>query len=250
MSFEVHPLNEGYYTIGFDKVFHEFNPDIDDLKARPKGSLLVEIQPFLIKTPNDIILLDTGLGFHLRTGPLKIYENLRQHGVEPEDVNMVLVSHLHKDHAGALNFLNAEGESQVSFPNATYYVSEDEYNYGIEKGATSYIVQDFGFLKNYSAVSWLGKEGKVNDYISYKQDGGHCKHHTSFTIRGEGETYFFGGDNAPQQNQMLVRYIAKYDYDGETAMALRKAYSEQGIKEHWYFLFYHDLKNPVYQLKA
>ena len=57
------PLSEGTFTIDKSKLFIPFDPGADDLQSRPAGSLLVEIQPFAIITPEDVLLLDTGLGF-------------------------------------------------------------------------------------------------------------------------------------------------------------------------------------------
>ena len=57
--------------------------------------------------------------------------------------------------------------------------------------------------------------------------------------------YFFGGDDAPQLQQMKTRYAAKYDYDGKKAMELRQKWWEEGEEEGWTFLFYHDIKTPV-----
>jgi hypothetical protein len=46
---------------------------------------------------------------------------------------------------------------------------------------------------------------------------------------------------------MKSRFKAKYDYDGEAAMQLRRQWWQQGEKEKWTFLFYHDIKYPVYR---
>ena len=56
------PLSEGTFTIDKTKLFVPFDEDVHDLQQRPVGSLLVEIQPFVIITSKDILLLDTGLG--------------------------------------------------------------------------------------------------------------------------------------------------------------------------------------------
>jgi hypothetical protein len=66
-----------------------------------------------------------------------------------------------------------------------------------------------------------------------------------YLIDDHKDKIFFGGDIAPQLKQMKMRYIAKYDYDGKKAMALRKQYAEEGHREGWKFLFYHDVKTPV-----
>ena len=60
---QVIPLSEGTFTIDKTKLFIPFDDEFHDLQQRPVGSLLVEIQPFIIITSKDILLLDTGLGF-------------------------------------------------------------------------------------------------------------------------------------------------------------------------------------------
>ncbi|MCZ0211847.1 hypothetical protein OZK63_41550, partial [Streptomyces sp. UMAF16] len=60
---QVIPLSEGSFTIDKSKIFVPFNLEADNLHNRPIGSLLVEVQPFVVITEKDIILLDTGLGF-------------------------------------------------------------------------------------------------------------------------------------------------------------------------------------------
>ena len=58
------PLSEGVFTIDKTKIFIPFDLKKDELQARASGSLLVEVQPFVVITKKDILLLDTGLGFH------------------------------------------------------------------------------------------------------------------------------------------------------------------------------------------
>jgi hypothetical protein len=63
------------------------------------------------------------------------------------------------------------------------------------------------------------------------------------------EFIFFGGDEAPQLQQMRHRFVAKYDFDGRRAMELRQQWWSQGEQEGWTFLFYHDVKNPTFSFK-
>ncbi|RYG54838.1 MAG: MBL fold metallo-hydrolase, partial [Chitinophagaceae bacterium] len=116
------PLSEGVFTIGHDKLFLPFDQEADELNERSRGSLLVEIQPFLIELGNELILLDTGLGFANESGQLQIHQNIRNCGYEPSDITKVLLSHLHKDHAGGVAFKDKKGKLQPSFPEALYYI--------------------------------------------------------------------------------------------------------------------------------
>ncbi len=248
MNATITPLNEGYYTIGFDKIFFPFNPDIDILEERSWGSLLVEIQPFLIQTERQNILIDAGLGFlNEKTGVLKIEENLAERGLRRSDITDVVMSHLHKDHAGGLLY-EKNGEQILAFENAVHHINEKEYeNATDEKNALSYDIEKIKLLPSLADISWFAG-GQVFDFMNYEQDGGHCPYHTSFVMTFENGIYFFGGDVAPQIKQLKFRYIAKYDVDGRRSAELRTEYAKRGKDEDWTFMFYHDVSMPMSKL--
>ena len=238
-------LSEGAFTIDKTKLFVPFDTAKDDLQARPTGSLLVEVQPFVVITPDDVLLLDAGLGFS-SGGKLQIHQNLADAGLNPFEVTKVLVSHLHKDHSGGLSEIDADGKRQLAFPGATYYVQQQELDFAFEKGFPSYVTEDLECLRDASQVVLLNGDGVLDGYIRYEVTGAHCPYHQAFWIVDGGETVFFGADVAPQLQQMRTRFVAKYDYDGKKAMELRSRWWEQGEKEGWTFLFYHDIKTPVF----
>src|SRR5450631_3845066 len=98
---QIIPLSEGAFTVDKTKEFVTFDPDVDDLQKRSAGSLLVEVQPFLVVTEKDILLLDTGLGFE-KDQDLQVRQLIRNAGFDPDSVTKVLISHLHKDHVGGM----------------------------------------------------------------------------------------------------------------------------------------------------
>ncbi|MBS1604494.1 MAG: MBL fold metallo-hydrolase [Bacteroidetes bacterium] len=268
---QIIPLSEGAFTIDRTKRFVPFDTGKDDLQERPVGSLLVEIQPFAIVTSEDILLIDTGLGFSVN-GELQLYHNLRRAGIDPGRVTKVLMSHLHKDHAGGISGDSASiagsapgaggasitggsfsggarssvvASRELSFPNAQYYVQRKELDYAFEKGPTSYIPEELLCLKDSPRVTLLDGDGVIDGYIRYVVTGAHCPYHQVFWVVDGGETAFFGGDVAPQLQQMKSRFVAKYDYDGKRAMELRQEWWERGGEEGWTFLFYHDVNTPT-----
>jgi len=237
------PLSEGAFTVDKTKVFVPFDLQKDSIGQRPAGSLLVEIQPFVVITANDILLFDTGLGFKNSEGLLQIHSNLLNHGISPGDVTKVLLSHLHKDHAGGLTGDNHE----LSFAGADYYVNKDEFKFAFEKGSPSYDTSDLTILKNSDRLKLTEGNGSIDGYIQYEVTGAHSPFHQVFHVKEEGKHIFFGGDVAPQLQQMKTKYRAKYDYDGKKSMDLRKEWWELGKEEKWTFLFYHDIKCPIYE---
>jgi len=243
---KIFPLSEGEFTIGHDKIFAPFNPVTDELNDRPTGSLLVEVQPFLVITDKDIMVLDTGLGFKDADGQLQIHANLRQLGYEPSQVTKVLLSHLHKDHAGGVLNKDENGGLQPTFPYARYYIYRAEADYALETGYPSYHPDELEPLFSSGQVQWLdGEEGTIDGYIHFTHSGAHCPQHIVYLIEVDGEKVFFGGDEAPQLKQMKIKYVAKYDFDGKKAMQLREQYAAKGREENWQFLFYHDVKQPM-----
>ena len=241
------PLSEGAFTIDKTKLFVPFDTEKDNLQQRSIGSLLVEVQPFVIITADDVLILDTGLGFE-KDGMLQIHANLRAAGINAQEVTKVLMSHLHKDHAGGISIPRGDDPQtrELSFPNATYYIQRKELEYAFEKGPTSYIREELAGLQNNPRVVLLDGDGVLDGYIKYQVTGAHCPYHQVFWIVDGGETIFFGGDVAPQLQGMKSRFVAKYDYDGKKAMELRQEWWEKGQAEGWTFLFYHDVKVPSF----
>ena len=239
------PLSEGTFTVDKSKLFIPFDTVAEDLKSRSAGSLLVEVQPFAVITSDDVLLFDAGLGFQ-KDGVLQLHQNLMNNGINPTEVTKVLISHLHKDHAGGISSTNAAGSArELAFPGATYYVQRRELDFAFEKGFPSYITDELDCLKNASNVALVEGNGVIDGYIRFELTGAHCPYHQVFWIVDEGEKIFFGGDVAPQIHQMKSRFIAKYDFDGRKCMELRQQWWKLGQEEKWTFLFYHDLKTPV-----
>lgn len=242
------PLTEGSFTVDASKKFISFDINSDNLQDRSKGSLLVEIQPFLLITDKDYLLLDAGLGFLTGQGNLQLHQNLMNNGINPSDITKVLVSHLHKDHSGGLTVKDDKsGKKMPAFPQAKYYINQAEFDYGIAQDGKSYIASEFESLRDSSNLIMTGDSGTIDHYIHYKVTAAHSPHHQAFWVEDEGKTYFFGGDVAPQLSQMKNRFVAKYDYDGRKSMELRQQYLKEGTEGKWTFLFYHDIKTPYYQ---
>ena len=238
------PLSEGAFTVDKSKKFIPFDINNDDLQQRNKGSILVEIQPFVVITSRDIILLDTGLGFADEHNQLQIHKNLAAKGINSSDVTKVLMSHLHKDHTGGIAYPN---KKIISFENANYYINKNEWNFATEKESASYRVNDFLLLEKNRKLIFVEGDGIIDDYIHYKVTGAHCPYHQVFKIIEDNQIVFYGGDVAPQLQQMKNRFKAKYDFDGAAAMELRQQWWKEGEREKWTFLFYHDIKTPVFQ---
>jgi glyoxylase-like metal-dependent hydrolase (beta-lactamase superfamily II) len=230
-------LYEGSFSVDVTKTFLPFDPSVHDPKDRP-ASLFIYVQPFLVETGNDLIILDTGLGFHNEKGEMIIHENIRNAGYSPEDVSLVLMSHLHFDHAGGM-INKTEGKVSLSFPNAEYVIQRGEWEAAYSKPSRSYKTEIFDFLHRSGSVHFIEGSGQFNREIAFELTGGHCENHQVFLIREDDQTIFFGADILPEPEQLLRKFIAKYDFDGRRSMELRQEYGLKAAEEHWECLFYH-----------
>jgi glyoxylase-like metal-dependent hydrolase (beta-lactamase superfamily II) len=247
-----YPLSEGSFTIDHTKVFVPFNSANEQLQDRPKGSLLVEIQPFVVVTNHDIILLDTGLGYFSNTGILQIHDHLMKIGIDPSSVTKVFMSHLHKDHAGGISYIHPiHKERFISFPYAKYYIQKREFELAMSGTSPSYLAEQVQILEDFSGVVWLEEEeGIIDHLIHYKITAGHSKYHQVAWIKENNKILFFGGDEAPQLQQMKSKFVAKYDLDGKRAMEWRQQWWQEGLIENWTFAFYHDIQYPTYHQQS
>jgi glyoxylase-like metal-dependent hydrolase (beta-lactamase superfamily II) len=241
----IYPLSEGSFTIDKTKIFLPFNTEKDELQQRPVGSLLVEVQPFVITINNEVILIDAGLGFSYHN-QLQLVNNLQAIGLQATAITKVLMSHLHKDHAGGISQKNSLGHYQLAFKNATYYVQQQEFDMAMDIGFPSYMTDEIACLYNNPQVQWLQGNGSIDNFIDYEITGGHSQYHQVFSIHTNNGLIFFGGDDAPQLQQMKSKFVAKYDFDGKKCMELRNHWWQLGQENGWTFLFYHDIKTPVF----
>ena len=234
---QVFTLFEGSYSVDITKKFIPFNKDTDNPKDRP-GSLFIHVQPFLIEVNGSLVLIDTGLGYSDAEGNLILHNNIRKAGFDPEDVELVLMSHLHFDHSGGMVH-DREGKMELSFPHATYVMQQGEWGAAFTDPSSSYKTEIFDFLQRNAQLKFIEGTGKLSDEISYELTGAHTPFHQVFLIDDGVDKVFFGGDVLPEPEELIKKFIAKYDYDGRKAMELRSEYGSKAALENWNCLFYH-----------
>jgi glyoxylase-like metal-dependent hydrolase (beta-lactamase superfamily II) len=244
---KAYPLYEGSYSVDSSKKFLPFDPQVHDRKDRP-ASLFVYVQPFLIETANDLVVIDTGLGFNNDHGQFVLHENIRQAGYSADDVTLVLMSHLHYDHAGGM--VRRDGDdAELSFPHAEYVIQRSEWESAYSKPSASYRTDIFDVVQRSGSIRFIEGSGQLNGEIAFELTGGHSEFHQVFKIVSEGETFFFGGDVLPEPEQLLRRFAAKYDFDGRRSMELREEYGKHAASENWICLYYHAKSQAMSRVK-
>ena len=240
---EIFALGEGSYSVDSSKKFIPFDSQTDNFRDRP-GSLFIHINPFLVKTANDLILFDAGLGYKDTRDELFIHQHIRNIGFDPEEITLVLMSHLHYDHSGGL-VVERNGKLEPSFPDAIHVVQHGEWDSAIKGRSSSYHKEIFEALQGKVKLELVENSGQLKTGIQYELSGGHCPFHQVFWIDDRHGKCFFGGDELPEPEQLLRKFIAKYDHDGRRSMQLREEYGKKAAAEGYTCLFYHAKSNPV-----
>ena len=187
-------------------------------KYAPDNTYPSAINAFLLRTPKHTILVDTGLG-------QKLFESLAALGVAPEQVDAVLLTHMHGDHIGGLLRNDA-----IAFPRAQVYVAKREYNYwtgmpsqnGTRPEAP---VQAYGNALHFLPSRESGSEGlELFPGIRAVAAYGHTPGHTVFLVESKGGKILFWGDiTHAMALQIPVPAIAtQYDVDPREAIATRQ----------------------------
>lgn len=207
-------------------------------KYAGNGSYPTACNAFLVKTPEKVVLVDTGTG-------RKIEGNLRAAGVSPERVDAILLTHMHGDHIGGM-----VKDGAAVFPNAKVYVSQQEYDYWMSDDEMNAKSEDargnFNMVRNMVGAY----KDRLKIFNPCKNDMnktffpefraiaafGHTPGHTMYMLESDQERLLFWGDIAHAMAvQMPFPQVAvTYDVDPARAVASRektlKYVSQQGIE--------------------
>lgn len=230
-------LKEGNFSVNQEKEFVFLDESSKGIK--------MSIQPFLIMTETENILLDAGLGW-LENNQPKIVANLSVQELEPFQINKILLSHLHKDHiSGLVNTFTEEWT--LNFPDAEIYIQKREYEFALSKnGSLSFDFEILDFVIKNAKIIWMNEDsGNISNEITFQVTGGHTPYDQVFWIKDQNEIYFYGADNLPQSGYLKYHVAYKTDFDGKTAKDQRIDWERLAKKERWKILLYHDLEKSL-----
>ncbi|SMO45804.1 Glyoxylase, beta-lactamase superfamily II [Chryseobacterium rhizoplanae] len=239
------PLKEGNFSASKTKDFTLLTEENFD----KVGGIKMSVQPFLIITENDHILLDAGIGWKNESGTTVISEILKRENIHPDQITKLLLSHLHKDHIeGAVTV--TDNDFEATFPNAQIYIQKRELDFAMEnKGNPSFDFTALEQLIQLPNIIWMDEDqGQLTDEISYEVVGGHTPFMQVFWIRENGETAFYGADDLPQASYLKYHVAYKSDFDGRKAMELRLKWEKEAKENRWKVLLYHDLERAVIEI--
>ena len=272
-----YPLDGGAFFGVVPKVMWSRKVAADD-----KNYVTAGLNSLLIRTGKQTVLVETGMGNKLSERMIKFYgqpakllENLNASGVSPEQVDIVINSHLHFDHCGWNTVRDKNGRIVPTFPRAKYYAPEGEWQYArrpSERDAISYLPENYDPLVESGQMTLLKGGEEIAPGISVKTFPGHTAHMLAVIIRGDvekGTTSVV--PSAPQANRAsapegtesttpktacyisdLIPTTAHIDLTWGMAFDLyplqtiesKKEYYAQALPQRWLTIFTHDPKTP------
>ena len=206
----------------------------------------------LIETGGRRVLVETGNGDKFSPRDLDIYgidpavtvaTALRNVGVPPESIDVVVFTHLHFDHAGGAT--RREGRAVVPvFPRARHVVQRrelDDATHPHERNRASYLADDIEPLARAGLLETVAGEAEVAPGVRVIPTPGHTAHHQSVLIDdGHGHKALFLGDVVPTSIHVKLPFIMSYDLDVVGTLESKRRILGRAIDERWLVIFGHD----------
>lgn len=254
-DFELTAVSDGNYVADggaffgvVPKVLWQRKVQADELNR-----VSVSCNSLLVRTGRENVLIETGIGNKLAEKMKSIYrteekllQNLHATGTAPEDIDIVINSHLHFDHCG-WNTVYKNGVAVATFPKARYYAQEGEWKHGslqLERDRVSYISDNYDPLIRSGQMQLLNGEAEIVPGISVALYPGHTRNMMAIFIRSGGKTACYISDLIPTTWHLDVTWVMAYDLFPLETIENRKRYYSRAVPEQWLTIFTHDPEIP------
>ena len=211
------------------------------------------LNSLLIRTGDKNILVETGIGNKLPEKlvqvfkqPAKLLDNLHGAGLAPEDIDIVINTHLHFDHCG-WNTVRRGDQVMPTFPKAKYYVQRKEWEHGrlqLERDAISYMSPNYDPLIESGQMELLDGDREIVPGVSVKVFPGHTANMQGVIVGSGGKKACYISDLIPTSMHLDLTWVMAFDLFPLTTIESRKKYYAQAIPENWLTVFTHDDKTP------
>ena len=227
------------------------------IPADARNRIQLGMRCLLVEHDDGLILIDTGAGTKENakfrdiygienagaSGRTSLEDALAQAGHAPEDVRIVINTHLHFDHGGGNTWRNEGGEVLPSFPRARYIVQRGEYDYAThtnERTAASYFPPNFEPLARAGLLELVDGEREVVHGVRVLPTPGHVPFHQGVLIESRGEKAFYLGDLVPTQAHLPLPWIMGYDVEPLVTLETKRRILARALGEEWVVIFEHD----------
>jgi len=254
-DFELTIVSDGTYFLDGGAFFGVVPKTMWSKKVTPdeQNRLDAGLNSLLVRTGGKNIFIETGIGnklsekmVHIYKQPAKLLDNLHAAGVAPEDIDIVINTHLHFDHCG-WNTVRHDGKISPTFPRAKYYAPEGEWQYArhpSERDAISFISANYDPLVESGQMTLLRGGEEILPGISVKTFPGHTAHMQAVIVRSGGLTACYISDLIPTSAHINITWGTGFDLYPLETIESRKKYYAQAIPERWLTVFTHDDQTP------
>jgi glyoxylase-like metal-dependent hydrolase (beta-lactamase superfamily II) len=265
-DFRIHALEAGTQRLDGGAMFGAVPKPLWErrIPADERNRIPLALRCLLVETPGALVLIETGLGnkedakFRDIYGvdnaaspgsgaPDRLQEAVRLAGFAPEDVEVVVNTHLHFDHAGGNTFRDAEGRVRLSFPNARYHVQRGEWDWAHrrnERTQASYLPDNFVPVMEAGRLELVEGAVEIVPGVETLPTPGHCPFHQSVLVRSGGATACFMADVVPTMAHLPLPWIMGYDVEPLVTLESKRALLRRAVDERWLLVSTHDPATP------
>jgi glyoxylase-like metal-dependent hydrolase (beta-lactamase superfamily II) len=233
--------------------------------ADDQNRILLGLNTVVVRTGKQTVLIETGIGNKQSAKMREIQCNqellprsLAAAGIRPEEVDVVINTHLHFDHCGWNTTLHADGSVTPTFPNARYFAHRGEVEHGhlqLDRDRVSYLSPNYDPLIESGQMTLLDTDGikatpEICPGISVELFPGHTAqlmavHIESKAAGGAVQHACYVSDLIPTSAHLDPTWVMGYDLDPVECIAQRKRFYQRAIPENWLVLFTHDHETPM-----
>jgi len=258
-DFELTIVSDGTYFLDAGAFFGVVPKTMWSKKVTPdeQNRLDAGLNSLLIRTGEKNILVETGIGNKLSEKlvqiykqPAKLLDNLLLAGLAPEDIDIVINTHLHFDHCG-WNTVRRGDAVVATFPKATYYVQRKEWEHGrlqLERDAISYMSPNYDPLIESGQMKLLDGDREIAPGVSVRLFPGHTANMQAVIVESGSDASqkkaCYISDLIPTSNHLDLTWVMAFDLFPLTTIESKKRYYAESIPEHWLTVFTHDDQTP------
>lgn len=259
--FRLHALEAGLQRLDGGAMFGVVPKVLWEKRIAPdeRNRIPLALRCLLVETEDALVLIDTGVGnkesakFREIYGienegtPTRLEDALRAAGYSPEDVGVVVDTHLHFDHAGGNTFRDPEGLVRLAFPRARYFVQRGEWEYAHwknERIQASYLPDNFDPVARAGRFELIEGEREIVPGVRVVPTPGHTPHHQSVLVESEGERACFLADLIPTTAHLPLPWIMGYDVEPLRTLETKRWLLGRAREEGWLLVFEHDPAVP------
>ena len=250
---ELISLCDGFFALDGGSMFGVVPKTLWQTKAPPddRNRITLAMRPLLVRGARTMII-DAGVGDKENAKFAEIYgmdrarhldHTLAEAGLSVADIDIVLATHLHFDHAGGFTVRDANGRVRPRFPRAQYVVRRGEWEdatHANERTRASYFSNNFVPLAEAGVLQLVDDDQTIMPGVKVRRTGGHTMHHQMVTIESGGQAAAFVADLIPTTAHVPDPWIMGYDLFPLDTLAAKKAFVKEAIERDILVFFEHD----------